>query len=155
MQPDAHFRQHFTVEDPRVDGKHFRPAWQVRTRLDQLRYAGAISGAEWIAAVRYRWAWEAAQLRPRTSQSLVQVSSSRTADNYYTIDQLDALTALRAVFRRIGRNRQERLHRIWLIQACVVDDLSWRALGHQLGIHHHTAREWTIRAIQALGNAKL
>jgi hypothetical protein len=150
MQPDAHLRQHFTVEDPRVDGQYFRPAWFVRSRLDQLRHAGAISPREWIAAVRYRWTWEAAQLRPRSSQSLVQVSSCRGADTY-TISQLDALTALRAVFLRIGRNRQERLQRIWLIQACVVDDMSWRALGHQLGVHHHTARERTIGAIKALG----
>jgi hypothetical protein len=53
-RPSAAYRQHHDVEAPRVDNRHFRPAWPVLTRLDGLLADKAITAAEWHAAADYR-----------------------------------------------------------------------------------------------------
>ena len=54
LAPSAWYRQHHEVEAPRVDDRHFRPAWRVLTRLDGLLADRAITAAEWHAAADYR-----------------------------------------------------------------------------------------------------
>jgi hypothetical protein len=56
--PSALYRQHHDVEAPRVDERHFRPAWRVLTRLDGLLADNAITAAEWHAAADYRELWD-------------------------------------------------------------------------------------------------
>jgi hypothetical protein len=56
--PSALYRQHHDVEAPRVDDRHFRPAWRVLTRLDGLLADKAITAAEWHAAADYRELWD-------------------------------------------------------------------------------------------------
>jgi hypothetical protein len=52
--PSALYRQHHDVEAPRVDDRHFRPAWRVLTRFDGLLADPAITAAEWHAAADFR-----------------------------------------------------------------------------------------------------
>jgi hypothetical protein len=52
--PSVLYRQHHDVESPRVDDRHFRPAWRVLTRLDGLLADHAITSAEWHAAADFR-----------------------------------------------------------------------------------------------------
>jgi hypothetical protein len=52
--PTRRRRQHGPVEPPKIDGTAFKPFWKARTRVDQLAAAGAISAAEWTAAIAYR-----------------------------------------------------------------------------------------------------
>ena len=52
--PTAAYRQHHDVEAPRVDERHFLPAWRVLTRLDGLLADHAITSAEWHAAADFR-----------------------------------------------------------------------------------------------------
>ena len=44
--PGSFFRQHHEVEGPEVSARAFRPAWRVRTKLDQLALEGKITGFE-------------------------------------------------------------------------------------------------------------
>jgi hypothetical protein len=61
--PSALYRQHHDVEVPRVDDRHFRPAWRVLTRLDGLLAEKAITAAEWHAAADFRVLWDQVALR--------------------------------------------------------------------------------------------
>jgi hypothetical protein len=41
--------------------------------------------------------------------------------------------------------------RAWgLLEACIIDNLSWNEIGRCLGVAHKTVRAWTITAIQEL-----
>ena len=48
------FRRHHAVEPPRVDASEFRQGWRVKTGLDGLLAAGAITPREWCAALAFR-----------------------------------------------------------------------------------------------------
>ena len=59
-------------------------------------------------------------------------------------ERLDALRALSGARKRLGASA-------WgLLEACVIDDLSWNEIGRCLGVDHKTARAWTITAIKGL-----
>jgi hypothetical protein len=60
---------HHDVEAPRVDDRHFRPAWRVLTRLDALLADKAITAAEWHAAADYRELWDRVGWRAFTRSS--------------------------------------------------------------------------------------
>ena len=62
----------------------------------------------------------------------------------YVASRLDALAELRAVRRRLGA------FAYGLLEACVVDDCSWAALGRRLHIDPTTARSWSIMALREL-----
>jgi len=98
--PTALYRQHHDVEAPRVDDRHFRPAWRVLTRLDGLLADRAITSAEWHAAADFR----------------------------------AVLSAWACT----------------LLEAALVRDLSWAALGRHYRCDPKTARAWVIAAIKAL-----
>ena len=144
MTPNAHFRQHHNVAAPRVDESHFHPAWRVRTRLDMLLDRRAITLREWRAAVEYRVLWETAfgDLLA-TPQWTAHRGRGRPTDHYIA-ERLDALRALSGARKRLGAGA-------WgLLEACVIDDLSWSEIGRCLGVDHKTARAWTIIAIKEL-----
>jgi hypothetical protein len=39
----------------------------------------------------------------------------------------------------------------WLLEACLVDDASWRYLGDRFGVDPKTVRAWTIAALHNIG----
>jgi hypothetical protein len=67
--PSLEFRQHHDVEAPRIDDRHFRPAWWVLTRLDRLLADRAITSAEWHAAADFRELVDRVQCRAFTRSS--------------------------------------------------------------------------------------
>jgi hypothetical protein len=144
MTPSAYFRQHHHVAAPRVDDRVFHVAWRVRTRLDALLDRRAITLREWRAAVEYRALWETAfgDLLA-TPQWAARRGRGRPTDHYIA-ERLDALRALSGARKRLGAGT-------WgLLEACVIDDLSWNQIGRCLGVDHKTARARTITAIKEL-----
>jgi hypothetical protein len=148
MRPDAHFRQHHDVEPPRVDERTFRPAWRVRSRLDQLLLTRAISPLEWRAGARYRLTFDTAFAGVLPGSRLVRTGSARVADASMTA-RLDALAWLRSHRMRLGTATRD------LVEACVVEDLSWAELGRRLGVDPKTARNRTVSALGKLARIGL
>ena len=68
----------------------------------------------------------------------------RAGPGDFTCRQLDAAARLRASTAALGASR------IALLDACVVEDMSWRRLGQRLGLAAETARERVVEAIAAL-----
>jgi hypothetical protein len=145
--PSAAYRQHHDVEAPRVDARHFRPAWRVLTRLDGLLADKAITAAEWHAAADYRELCDRMS-RAALIRSPIGRASMGTA-GHHAFDmslagEFDALARLREVRRALGA---------WactLLEAALVRDLSWAALGRHYRCDPKTARVWVIAAIKAL-----
>jgi hypothetical protein len=67
--PSAAYRQHHDVEAPRVDERHFRPAWRVLTRLDGLLADHVIPSAEWHVAADFRELVDQVRCRALTRSS--------------------------------------------------------------------------------------
>jgi hypothetical protein len=141
--PSALYRQHHDVEVPRVDDRHFRPAWRVLTRLDRLLADRAITSAEWHAAADYRELVDRVRRGALVrSSSLVRVVGS-VFPNWGAGD-LDASGRLQQIQTVLGA---------WtcaLLEAALVQDLSWAALGRYYRCDPKTARAWVIAAIKAL-----
>jgi hypothetical protein len=64
-----------TVEAPRVDDRHFRPAWRVLTRLGGLLADHAITSAEWHAATDFRELVDQVRCRAFTRSSAFGTSA--------------------------------------------------------------------------------
>ena len=142
-----HFQQHHDVEPPRVDARHFRPAWRVLTRLDGLLADNAITAAEWHAAADYRELWDrvsrAALIRSPIGRASVGTAGHRAFD-VSLAGELDAVARLRKIRKALGA---------WtctLLYISVVRDQSWAALGRHYRCDPKTARAWVIAAIKAL-----
>jgi hypothetical protein len=82
--PSVFYRQHHDVEIPRVDDRHFRPAWRVLTRLDGLLADKAITAAEWHAAADFRELWDqvarSALLRSPIGRASIGIAGHRAFD---------------------------------------------------------------------------
>jgi hypothetical protein len=144
--PSALYRQHHDVEAPRVDERHFRPAWRVLTRLDGLLADRAIDAAEWHAAADYRELVDqvagAALIRSPIGRASIGAVAHHVASSL--AGELDAFNRLRAIRDRLGA---------WvcsLLDLALVRDLSWAALGRRYRCDPKTARAWVIAAIKAL-----
>jgi hypothetical protein len=129
------------VEAPRIDDRHFRPAWRVITRLDGLLADKAITAAEWHAADDFRELVDQVRSDPRHSGP-----SARPEIHFrnWVAGDLDAsarLHQIRAVLGDCVCN---------LLEAALVQDLSWAALGRHYRCDPKTARAWVIAAIKAL-----
>jgi hypothetical protein len=146
VRPTPEFRAHHDVEDPRVDGRTFRQAWLVRTRLDQLRADGRITPAEWHAAADYRATWATARELVGIEPGMVRIAGSSTPDEAM-IARLDAVTKLRTVEDAIGTTAAR------LLVASVVHDLAWATIARHCRKDPHTVRDWTVLAIRALARA--
>ena len=144
-QPTPEFRQHHDIEAPRVDAASFRQGWRVRTRLDALLGDGRITPEVWQAAVEYRDAW--ARVWASRGGELGHRISGGTDVHQRQIARLGAMTALTSVETAIGPLRTG------LVVACVVEDLSWPAIGRLCGRSHHTAQAWTVQALRRLARA--
>ena len=146
MQPSRHFTQHHDLDPPRIDRKNFRVAWRVATRFDQLFLDGCIDEQEWLIAASWGRAWEVAlAMRAKSILEPAQGNNQNPGD-WVTVRRLDALAVLRMAREALGEQTE-------LLKACVVDDLSWPALGRALHVSNHTARAWTIKAIKMLTSA--
>jgi hypothetical protein len=146
-QPTAHYRQHHDVEAPRVDRIAFRPAWRVRTRLDQLLAHRAIRAQDWHRAVALRDDLELV-LRaayPATPEPGVP-SGSRHETPLPAISRFDALARVGAICARLGE------FACMLLRHALVDDPTWVALGAWLRVDPRTARSWVVRCIKALAD---
>jgi hypothetical protein len=145
--PTPFYLQHHRVEAPSVDERHFRQAWRVLTRLDGLLADGAITTAEWHAAADFRDMAEFALGGAASHSVLTGARTARSAASPTTdrlVARLDARSWLDEVTRAIG------IVACALIQACVVDELSWAAIGRRFGVDPKTARAWVITSIKAL-----
>lgn len=142
-EPSPFLRQHHGLEPPAIDMGTWRPYWRVRTRLDRLLLDGAITSHEWRAAVRLRALCEAAQTAILPIHRLD--GEPRGGDSGPAlVRRVDALARLEIVRAGLGS------FAVGLLEVCLVDDCSWRYLGHRLGIDPKTARAWTITALHAL-----
>lgn len=144
MKPTAEFCQHHEVSASAIDAREFRQGWRVKTRLDQLLLAGAIEPAEWMAAIAYRRLYERAFRNLWPNRSLDFRVAGGWRDRSIAA-QLDALAAQRQLRQRLGPLSCR------LIEACVLEDLSWAAIARQLGgMDPKTARTRTIAARRML-----
>lgn len=141
MTPTAFYRQHREFEAPRIDTVTFRPFWSVRdrTRLDRLLADGSIGLLEWRAAIRFRDA-----VRSLTGEQRREQAGGAARSRQGSTHRFDAAALVSRV--RVGLAPVAAA----LVWSCVIDDLSWAAVGGQFRIDPKTARRWTIVALQAL-----
>ena len=143
--PSRFYRQHHEVEAPRVDDDTFRQAWRRRNRLDELLLDKSITPFEWRAAVEFRAAFERVLSAAWPPPLWLSATAGGRGDHegafLHRLDDLALLRALRAVLGQVPCG---------LIQACVVDDLSWAYLGRALDIDPKTARAWSVLSIKGL-----
>lgn len=144
-QPSAAYRQQHDVAAPRVDERHYQPAWRKLTRLDQLLGDKLITTAQWHAAADFRELCELCLIagfgRPLNFEG---GGAGAAAPNDAPAARLDALAELRKITARLGAGPCR------LLTAALVEDLSWAELGRRLAIDPHTAKDWVITAIRAL-----
>jgi hypothetical protein len=143
MKPTPELAQHHEIEPPRVDQFAFRQAWRIKTRLDRLLFDGGITPAEWLAAVRFRMVWHRAFVSLWPSPRY-DVPAGAGAVDPTTGTRLDALAEIRELREYLGDMVCD------LLELCVIDDISWAALGRRLKIDPKTARAWTLFALKAL-----
>jgi len=143
MEPSAFYRQHFALEAPEVDALSFRPFWRIRTRLDDLLHAGAITHREWFAGVMFRVFSETRYGAAYGSTSFDRVGGSPIRDNA-SARRIDAGDRLNRVRAELGPDR------IRLLEAHIVADANWRDIAEIWHVHPNTVRKWTIAALKAL-----
>jgi DNA-directed RNA polymerase specialized sigma24 family protein len=144
MEPSRFARQHREdLEAPRVDATVFRQGWRIVTRLDGLLADGAISLAAWSAAVVFRQTWELAMTLPQRGPPLMVQRGSGTPGGA-ALTRLDAVSRLRRMADALGPFHCR------LLQAHVVQDLSWSEMARQHHVDRMTVRRWTIRALDRL-----
>jgi hypothetical protein len=140
--PTEFYRQHHDVEPPRIDAMMFRTAWKVRTRLDRLLLDRAITLSEWHAAVMLRSMLELVTARGQRA-SRIEFMPPGAAPYQHEAD-----SAALAHSRRVRKGLGDTYYRLLL--ACIIDDLSWIALGQRLDVDPRTARAWVIVSIKLL-----
>jgi hypothetical protein len=119
-----------------------------RARVDRLLADGAISGAEWTAAIAYRGVYETA-FGSLTHSKLADIGNGRTplrraASPAPGECQLAAVGCLKQVAAELGGVAYG------LLELCIVEDLPWSAIGRRLRVAPKTARSWSVLAIKAL-----
>ena len=146
MKPTAEFLRHDAVEPPLIDARHFRAHWRVRTPLDRLLADRAITAREYRAGVEFRDLAGRAQRAGLGVPLWLRRGGHPVPDG--NIDQLerqlDATTKLHQIALHLGAVMYA------LLDAAVVQNLSWAAIGRGFGIDPKTARAWSITAIRAL-----
>jgi hypothetical protein len=149
--PSAFYRQHRAFEPPQVDDRHFRPAWRSKPPIDGLLRAKAITGREYYAACRFRGLSERA-FGGLLHSRICFVDNKGGGPKEPPLENLDEIRELRAIaaaLARLGR-KPDRPIVYELLDAVIVQEVSWT----DLAAHHHidprTARSWTITAIKAL-----
>jgi hypothetical protein len=115
------------------------------TRLDGLLADHAITSAEWHAAADYRELVDRVRGRAFTrSSAFGTVRAAGNSFRNWGTGDLDASSRLRQIRAALGA---------WtcaLLEAALVPDLSWAALGRHYRCDPKTARAWAIAAIKTL-----
>jgi hypothetical protein len=140
--PTAEYREHYNVEEPRIDRKTFRLGWAHFTRLAALFEADRISREAFEAGRQWR-AWNEAIGKMPTSRWERQVDRSISVPGPNRF-QITASTKLKEAQAALGA------YRIKVLTGHLIDDLPWRELGDRLRITHPTAKAKTIEALEAL-----
>ena len=145
--PSHFYRQHHRVAAPRIDERHFRPAWKITGRLDELLDRGEINAAEYHAALDFREMTELA-LGSGVARSLSGGARAARYDASPTIDRidqrLDARAWLDAVTVQLGGVA------VSLLTGFIAADLSWAMLARRFAIDPKTAKAWTLAALRCL-----
>jgi hypothetical protein len=144
--PSTFYRQHHQVEAPAIDQREYRPGWRVKTGLDGLLAAGAITPRQWQAAIGFRLVHERASLRSTrvSTWSAVYVDRHcRRPHDERSQASLDAGAWIERVKAALGALY---VLLVWF----VVEDLTWRELAGRLDIDRRTAKTWCAAAVAAL-----
>ena len=132
LSPTSFYRQHHSVEAPRIDDAMFRPGWKVRTRLDRLLLKGTIGPKEWQAGVAYRDAYTLA-FGTALGSPVDRIGLGRRPERSGRASQLEHTEAQLAAVQRLAAIRQQLGSvAVCLIEALVVEDRSWTEIGRQL-----------------------
>jgi hypothetical protein len=123
----------------------FRAWWTVQTQLDRLRADGAISQPAYDAAGALR---DDVHRMGRVSGSTlarigIQVQQGEGDRHGDMLGRLTATRRLRAIHTRLGP-------RAYAVANLVIVDMSWCALGCQLGVNDCTARRIAAAAMMRL-----
>ena len=129
------------VTPPKVDGRAFRPAWLINSRLLQLAESGRIGRTELDAAETWR-RWFEAAARPAVTHYRERVDSS-LADQGSAQHRLDPVARLHAAGTALGPDR------LMLLHLCVVEDRSWQQIANRMRFSDKTALVRTIEALEA------
>lgn len=146
MKPTPEFERHHEVDAPRVDGRAFRTAFRVRTRLDSLLAAERITPGEWQASVEFRASSAIARGLSGPPAFLARVPGSPDPDGG-AVARLSAGLKVSLVEATIGTLATA------LVTACVIEDLPWAAVARICHRNPETVRDWTVHAIRALAAA--
>jgi hypothetical protein len=149
IAPSAYFRQHVAgIEAPEISARAFQPGWRRVSQLDKLLRAQAISVREWQAATWYRQVHERAFTGELTSSTGRLDAPGRTPYCRGRQDpnerRLEALAYLKHVRGVLGTAACA------FLEAYLVEDLSWCALGQRFGLDRRKARRVTIKALRTL-----
>jgi hypothetical protein len=145
--PSQTYLRHHDVTAPRVDSAAFRQGWRVVTRLDGLLEAGRIDREQWDAACRWRrWAERITPSRQPSWGIRIDDAVASSHADIGMLHRVDVATRLRNCATALGTLR------VRLLEACVRDDLSWRAIAERLQISDKTAREHAAEAVAALAD---
>jgi len=126
------------IEEPDVNGRAFRAAWLIRSRLDGLYFDKLIDLATYEAGkslARDYWLVGGAPGSPIARIALASAIASR----------IDAARRLRAVRARIGEGAYS------LEVACAAEDTSWRELGPSIALPRRYGKERRGRSARASG----
>jgi hypothetical protein len=148
--PTPELQRHHQVMVPEISERRFHPAWRIKSRLDRLLADQLIAPKTWLAAVEYRRLHEIAH-RGAVRSTIDLIGTGRRPQRSgqaprpeYTEGQLAAVRRLATIREALGAVA------VGLIEACVVADMSWCALGRRLGIDHKTTKKWTVTALNGL-----
>jgi hypothetical protein len=146
--PTREFRQHHQVLEPEVSKRHFRTAFRVHSKLEELYADSRISLAEYRAGMAFRTTLEMlarAGLRTSAWNGIARDKHCGVQGGLTPTEaQRHALARLRVIGNALGPSALE------LLVAHLVDDASWLALGRMLRIDRRRARRQTIKALKAL-----
>jgi hypothetical protein len=146
-EPTPEFARHHTVGAPKVNAQHFRTAWRTRPRVELLLRHRAISARKYDAADLFRRQIEHGfgDLLSAADIERAGGKGGRIADPALRLEtRRNTVARLRQVEARLGTATYR------LLVEVLVNDVTWFALGAQMGCCAKTARTRSITAIRRL-----
>jgi hypothetical protein len=145
-EPSKFFTQHHAVEAPSIDEHSFRTFWKVKhlIRLGELYRSRKITPIAWRAGIEFANVAEIALAEQWPSAWLDERGDGGGHYDAGIAYYLDADDRRRAIERELGA------FAVRLLDAHLVDDLTWAELGRRLRVHPQTAKAWTIDHLNAL-----
>jgi hypothetical protein len=140
-------RQARGVVPPQVDDAHFRPHWRAVDPVERLFDSRLISAKEKAAAGRFRTTYDAAFSSTLKAHSWDGIRAGRHCGGsapLHSERQADALDRLAQIRRQLGGGC------FAVVEAVLILELPWAALGRRLKRCPRTARTRAAAAIAAL-----